>query len=80
MAESNSLNPTHDRVGLAGNVWIFSFPINGSDSTIKAAAGTAGTDYAAGSIAVCTGGSAIQGSTPGVFVLVTTTWTQLTIN
>lgn len=74
MAEPNGLNPAFTMVGLPGNVWFYSGTAY-SDATIKAELGTAGTAQAAGSFYIGT-----SSGTPGVWVLVTTTWTKLTIN
>jgi len=74
MATPNSLDPSFKIVKLPGNVWITAGTAY-DDTTIKAAIGTPGTDMTAGSIYIST-----NATTPGVWVAVSTTWTQLTIN
>jgi hypothetical protein len=74
MAEPNGLNPSFQRFGLPGNVWWYAGTAY-SDATIKAEVGTAGTSQAAGSVYIGN-----DTGTPGMWVLVTTTWTKKTIN
>jgi hypothetical protein len=77
MAQPNQLNPRVTRLEIPCNELpaIITGGTAYDDTTIKAEIGTPGTDMAAGSIYISG-----HSSTPGVWVAVTTTWTQLNIN
>jgi hypothetical protein len=70
MAQPNGLDPNVQRVILPGNIMITAGTA-GDDAGIKAQV----TGFTAGSIYIST-----NATTPGIFVLVSTTWTKLTIN
>jgi len=71
MAESNGLNPQFDSIELPGGVKIYAGTAY-DDTTIKASIPAAPT---ASSIYLGT-----SSGTPGVWILVSTTWTKLTVN
>ena len=72
MAQPNGLNPSFASLSLPGNVIIIASAVGYDDTTIAA---DIPETPAAGSIYIST-----NAGTPGVWVLVSTTWTKLTIN
>lgn len=71
MAQPNGLNPNVDRIGFRASSAVITGGVGYDDTTIKADVGT----LSAPSIYI---GS--NSSTPGLWVMVGTTWTSLTIN
>jgi len=78
MAVTSSTNPSVERVGLPGGVIITAGTAGYTAALIAGLIGTAvaiGSGAQNGSIYICT-----SATTPGVWVNVAGTWTQLTIN
>jgi len=77
MAQPNGLNPWIGmlKLGSSGGVWITSSSTSYDDTTIAAEIGTPGPDLENGSIYIGT-----NATTPGIWIAVAGTWTQLNVN